>query len=117
MEGLAIGERDCLDDGLLSLYVAQHPTRLGLLRFALDALRGKLGSERNFDVFEATEFDIETHHARLHVATDGEVTVMDAPLRYRVRPGALTVLVPGETMDTSKTTTETEDHAYTRSSL
>jgi hypothetical protein len=34
MEGLAIGERDCLDDGLLSLYVAQHPTRLGLLRFA-----------------------------------------------------------------------------------
>jgi diacylglycerol kinase family enzyme len=117
MEGLAIGERDCLDDGLLSLYVAQHPTRLGLLRFALDALRGKLGSERNFDVFETTEFDIETHHARLHVATDGEVTAMDAPLRYRVRPGALTVLVPGEKMDTRKTTTETEDYAHTRSSL
>jgi diacylglycerol kinase family enzyme len=28
------------------------------------------------------------------VATDGEVTVMQTPLRYRVRPGALTVIVP-----------------------
>jgi diacylglycerol kinase family enzyme len=30
----------------------------------------------------------------LRVATDGEVNVMKTPLRYRVRPGALTVLVP-----------------------
>jgi diacylglycerol kinase family enzyme len=28
------------------------------------------------------------------VATDGEVTAMSPPLRYRMRPGALTVLVP-----------------------
>jgi diacylglycerol kinase family enzyme len=107
MEGLSIGERDCLDDGLLSLYVAQHPTRLGLLRFAFDALRGKLGSERDFDVLEAAAFEIETHHRHLHVATDGEVTMMDAPLRYRVRPGALTVLVPAETMETRTTITTT----------
>jgi diacylglycerol kinase family enzyme len=117
MEGLAIGERDCLDDGLLSLYVAQHPTRLGLLRFAIDALLGKLGTERNFDVFEASEMEIETHRPRLHVATDGEVTMMDSPLRYRVRPGALTVLVPAETMETKTVTTETEAHAHTRPSL
>jgi diacylglycerol kinase family enzyme len=107
MEGLSIGERDCLDDGLLSLYVAQHPTRLGLLRFAFDALRGKLGSERDFDVLEAAAFEIETHHRRLHVATDGEVTMMDAPLRYRVRPGALTVMVPAETMEPTASTTTT----------
>jgi diacylglycerol kinase family enzyme len=107
MQGLSIGERDCLDDGLLSLYVAQKPTRLGLLRFAIDALRGKLGSERDFDVLEAEGFEIDTRHHRVRVATDGEVTVMNPPLRYRVRPGALTVLVPGETMEatTSKTTT------------
>jgi diacylglycerol kinase family enzyme len=117
MQGLSIGERDRLDDGLLSLYVAQHPTRFGLLRFALDAVRGKLGSERDFDVLEAAEFEVDTHRHRLRVATDGEVTVMAPPLRYRVRPGALTVLVPGATMDNKKTTTETEDHAHTRTSL
>jgi diacylglycerol kinase family enzyme len=122
MQGLAIGERDRLDDGLLSLYVAQHPTRLGLLRFAFDALLGKLGSERNFDVLEATGFEIDTHHARLHVATDGEVTVMNPPLRYRVRPGALTVLAPEATIETTTSTTttmekETDHHAHTRSPL
>lgn len=124
MQGLSIGERDRLDDGLLSLYVAQHPTRLGLLRFAIDALLGKLGSERDFDILEAAEFEIGTHHAQLHVATDGEVTQMNTPLRYRVRPGALTVLVPKATIDrarTTRTTTtsgkEAEDHAHTRSPI
>jgi diacylglycerol kinase family enzyme len=117
MEGLAIGERDCMDDGLLSLYVAQHPTRLGLLRFAIDALRGKLGSERDFDVLEADGFEIDTHRHSLHVATDGEVTLMNPPLRYRVRPGALTVLVPAATIETTTKTIsgkELDPHAHTR---
>jgi diacylglycerol kinase family enzyme len=118
MEGLAIGERDHLDDGLLSLYVAQHPTRLGLLRFAVDALLGKLGSERDFDVLEADGFEIDTHHAHLHVATDGEVTQMATPLRYRVRPGALTVLVPGRqwtstTNDNGKGSGQPCAHSFT----
>jgi diacylglycerol kinase family enzyme len=94
MEGLSIGARERLDAGVLSLYVAQRPTRFGLLRFAFDALRGKLGATRDFDVVHAPELEIDTHRRRLRVATDGEVTVMNPPLRYRVRPGALTVLVP-----------------------
>jgi diacylglycerol kinase family enzyme len=98
MQGLAIGERARLDEGVLSLYVAQHPTRLGLLRFAFDALLGRLGQERDFDVLTAPGFDIDTHRRHLLVATDGEVTEMSPPLRYRMRPGALTVLVPSPTI-------------------
>lgn len=94
MEGLSIGERARLDEGILSLYVAQRPTRLGLLRFAFDALLGRLGQERDFDVLTSPGFDIDTHRRHLLVATDGEVTEMSPPLRYRMRPGALTVLVP-----------------------
>jgi diacylglycerol kinase family enzyme len=97
MQGLAIGVRERLDAGALSLYVAQHPTRFGLLRFAFDALRARLGEERDFDVLQAGGFEIDTHRARLRVATDGEVTVMAPPLRYRSRPGALDVLVPAKT--------------------
>ena len=74
--------------------MAQNPTRLGLLRFAFDALCGRLGEEPDFDILHASAFDIDTHRRRLRVATDGEVTVMSPPLRYRMRPGALTVLVP-----------------------
>jgi diacylglycerol kinase family enzyme len=94
MQGLAIGERERLDGRTLSLYVAQRPTRFGLLRFALQALLGRLGEERDFDVVLAPEMEIETRRKRMRVSTDGEVTVMETPLRYRVRPGALKVVVP-----------------------
>jgi diacylglycerol kinase family enzyme len=94
MEGLSIGERERLSDGLLSLYMAQHPGRLGLLRFALRALMGKLAHERDVDILLAQEFEVSTLHAQIRVATDGEVNLMTSPLRYRVRPGALTVIVP-----------------------
>jgi diacylglycerol kinase family enzyme len=98
MAGLAIGERERIDDGILSLYVAQHPTRFGLLRFAFDALRGKLAKRSDFDVLHVPDLEIATRRKHLRVATDGEVTVMQPPLRYRVRPGALTVMVPAATI-------------------
>jgi len=79
---------------VLSLYVAQRPGRLGLIRFAWRALRGHLAQERDFDVMLSDQFDIRTRHRRLRVATDGEVTVMATPLRYRIRPRALAVIVP-----------------------
>lgn len=98
MQGLNIGERARLDEGVLSLYVAQRPTRLGLLRLAWHALTGRLAQQRDFDALAVHELDIDTRHRRLRVATDGEVTVMQAPLAYRIRPGALTVLVPDTRM-------------------
>jgi diacylglycerol kinase family enzyme len=94
MEGFSIGERLRLDGGTLSLYVAQRPGRLGLVRLAFRALLGKLAQQRDFDVLLAPAVEIETHHKRLRVAIDGEVTVMLTPLRYRIRPGALTVIAP-----------------------
>jgi diacylglycerol kinase family enzyme len=94
MAGLSIGERASLQDGLLSVYVAQRPGRLGLLRFGWRALFGKLAAERDFDAMLCDQFDISTEHKRLRVATDGEVTVMATPLQYKIRPGALRVIVP-----------------------
>ncbi len=94
MQGFNIGERTRIDGGMLSVYVAQRPTRFGLLKLALRALLGRLRQSREFDVFQARELAIDTHHRRLRVATDGEVTVMAPPLRYRIRPAALPVIVP-----------------------
>lgn len=94
MQGLNIGERERLDGGTLSLYVAQRPTRLGLVRLALHALTGRLHQARDFDVVLAPGMTIESRHKRMRVATDGEVTIMQPPLEYRLRSGALTVIVP-----------------------
>jgi diacylglycerol kinase family enzyme len=94
MQGLAIGARARLDGATLSVYVAQRPGRFGLLRFAWRALCGRLAQERDFDVLLSDQLEIDTRRRHLRVATDGEVTVMKTPLRYRIRPGALTVIVP-----------------------
>ncbi len=94
MEGLNIGERERLNGGQLSLYVAQRPGRLGLLKLALHALFGKLSQAKDFDMLMANDLEIATHHRRLRVATDGEVSVMNTPLQYRIRPAALDVIVP-----------------------
>ncbi len=94
MENFNLGARSCIDKGQLSLYVAHRTGRLGLLRLALGALFGGLRKQQDFDAVCTKEIWIETRHSRLRVATDGEVTMMDTPLHYRVRPGALRVLVP-----------------------
>jgi diacylglycerol kinase family enzyme len=96
MEGFDIGKRERLTGGRLSLYVAQRPGRLGLLLLAVRALMGQLREVKDFDVLVAKEILIETRHKRIRVATDGEVTVMNTPLRYHILPGALTVIVPAQ---------------------
>jgi len=94
MEGFNVGQRARLDAGKLSLYVTRHTGRLGLLRLAAMALLGTLRQAKEFEALTAEEILIETHHGRLRVALDGEVTLIDTPLRYRIRPGALRVIVP-----------------------
>ena len=94
MEGFAIGERSGMENGLLSLYVAQRPGRLRLLLLALRAFVGRLRQARDFDAMLATEIAVQSRHRRLRVATDGEVTVMTPPLAYRIRPASLLVVRP-----------------------
>ena len=94
MEGFAIGERSRMEDGLLSLYVAQRPGRWRLVQLAVRALTGHLRQARDFDAILAAEIVVRSKRKRLHVATDGEVSVMTPPLHYRVRPASLIVMRP-----------------------
>jgi diacylglycerol kinase family enzyme len=97
VENLQMGARSCLDAGRLSLYVAHRTGRLGLLRLALSALLGRLREAHDFDALCAREIWVETRRPkRLPVATDGEVLLLSTPLHYRIRPGALKVIVPKE---------------------
>ena len=97
MEGFNVGARERLDAGRLSLYVSQRRGRVGLLALGIRALFGRLHQARDFAAMTAETIVVETRHRRLHVATDGEVNVMDTPLQYRIRVRALRVLVPSPT--------------------
>ncbi len=94
IEGFDLGARKTLSAGHLSLYVAQRSGRLALLGFALRALAGRLRQARDFDALTTDRLVIATRHQRIRVSTDGEVTLMQTPLHYRIRPGALHVIVP-----------------------
>ena len=96
MERLDIGMRECLNKAQLSLYIANRTSRLGLVRLAFRALLGRLREDKDFLALCTDEVKIETRHKRLRIAFDGEVRVMETPLHYRVRPGALRVIVPNE---------------------
>ena len=88
--------RTPLDGGRLTVYAI---TRLGpwralrlVLGFALGDWRHLPGLER----ISATDLVIDARHLSLRVMNDGEVLMMPPPLRYRVRPRALTVIVPAD---------------------
>ena len=101
IDGFDLGGRKTLRAGKLSLYVAQRTGRLGLLGFAVRALFGRLRQASDFDALLSDEVMIRTRHKRMRVSTDGEVAMLGTPLRYRIRPRALEVIVPAAT-DASK---------------
>jgi diacylglycerol kinase family enzyme len=94
MENFNIGARESMACAQLSLYLTQRTGRFGLLRLALLALFGRLRQARDFDMVTAHALVVHTSHKRIRVATDGEVNLMESPLRYRILPGALRVIVP-----------------------
>ncbi|MGI9164873.1 MAG: diacylglycerol/lipid kinase family protein [Pyrinomonadaceae bacterium] len=96
MESLNVGTRSCLNAGKLSVYITRETGRLGLLRLAFRAFFGGLRNDKDFIALCSKEIWIKTKHRRLRVAMDGEVTLMQPPLHYRIRPLSLRVLVPEE---------------------
>lgn len=94
IEGFNLGARSCLDAGHLSLYITRDLGRLGLLRLALRAFLRRLRDDKDFDALCVEDVAIETRRRGLRVSTDGEVTLMTAPFRFRVRRAALQVIVP-----------------------
>ena len=74
-------------------YVAPYAGRYTLMALALKALLGFV-SDVDLAAFETDQTEVRMHRDQVHVATDGEVTVMRSPLHYRSLPGALRVVVP-----------------------
>jgi diacylglycerol kinase family enzyme len=96
MEGFNVGTRARLDRGELSVYLAPDARPLDLLVFAFRALLHRLRGVSRFEVLRTTELTIQARTDPVRVATDGELAMLRTPLKYRVRPGALHVVVPRE---------------------
>ncbi|MGH3072554.1 MAG: diacylglycerol/lipid kinase family protein [Gaiellaceae bacterium] len=73
---LSLGERERLDEGLLHLYVPHGIRRI------------------TWEERACAELEVGSPLPRLRAAIDGEPAELDAPVRFRIEPQALRVLVP-----------------------
>lgn len=94
LDATALGTRDTLDRGELCLYIARTGSRLTLLWLMVKAVFGRLKPAQDFEMIRTADIEINSRSSRLRVAADGELEKMKPPLRYRIRPHALRVLVP-----------------------
>jgi diacylglycerol kinase family enzyme len=89
------GTRDRVDRGELFVLVLRRKSRFG---FCLAALRSLLGRARRDDVVRLEHVDeltVDSRSRSLHLSLDGETVKMKPPLRYRIKPGVLTVISTG----------------------
>jgi diacylglycerol kinase family enzyme len=84
------------DRSLLNVYFAHSTNAFGLVWLIVRAAFRTLDSARKFEAFTLKEVTIHTRRRSARVSIDGEVADLPTPLHYRVRRGALKVVVPLE---------------------
>lgn len=94
LEAGEIGQRESLTEGKLSVYAVSHRSRLSLLWFAARALVGKARHDVDFVTLgECETLKVSSTSNSIEIALDGEVQRLESPLEFRIRPGALNVVV------------------------
>ena len=91
---LGLGKRERLDEGELCLYAIRARSRLGLFWAGIRGVFGRLDQQRDFITAYVTEAEIGADRPTLTLSADGETVRMETPLRYRLRPKALRLIVP-----------------------
>lgn len=87
--------RASLDAGRLGLYVARDFGGWWVVRFLFRLLLGQPWRQHpDLDAVEAPRLTVLSPRRTLRVMLDGEAVLLASPLRFRIRPGALTILAP-----------------------
>lgn len=97
LEGMSLGQRTCLDAGLLGICTSSHVGVPGLLRIAFRALLGTVRKDRDFTALSARKLIVRRKKkGSIHVSLDGEVRLLKMPLEYSILPRAICVIAPTE---------------------
>jgi diacylglycerol kinase family enzyme len=78
----------------LSLYFLHRQGRWGLVVLLWKTVTGRLKQWKDFEAIATEHVTIKAKRSRLRVAFDGETSLVEPPLEYRIRPKALKVIVP-----------------------
>jgi diacylglycerol kinase family enzyme len=90
----ALGRREALDEGELCLYAVRARSRAHLFWAGIRGIFGRLDQQRDFVTFYVSEAEVSSNRDALIVSADGETIRLETPLKYRIRPKALKLIVP-----------------------
>lgn len=97
METFKLAGQECLGEGKFALYIARMSGRTTILHLGLRVVLGCLRPGVDYDVICVDDVTIETlRHRGMRAAVDGELERLKSPLRFRVEPKDLQVMVPRE---------------------
>ncbi len=92
LDGVGLTDRNQLDEGVLTVFVARTSSRLGLLKIGVYTLFGQAEQLEIFDIYHPESLVINTRRPSLSVSHDGEVSKMATPLEFSICKKALKVL-------------------------
>jgi diacylglycerol kinase family enzyme len=91
-----LASRDTLNQHILDVRILRGDRRFSRIRVLAEAVVGRLSHSTLLDCKLCRRIEIDADGGEIDVAVDGEVETMTLPIRYRSRPGALAVLIPGD---------------------
>lgn len=94
LRDLAMDVARCMKKDLLAVVLMKKITKLELVRVIFRGIFKTIEKEERLDSFCVDSLTIHTHHPRQTVALDGEMFVMNSPLRVRAWPKALKMVLP-----------------------
>ena len=86
--------RQSLDRGTLTLYVLRHLTPRDFIRLTTRMLLGRWKNDEALSMESVNSVTIDTRKDLIKVMFDGEVETLHTPLQFKIRPKALSVIVP-----------------------
>jgi diacylglycerol kinase family enzyme len=110
------GSRARLDTGELGLAAAEIGRAADVAAFVAADAAGRLGSVAGWSEWTAPSFTV-TSGAPIEVGIDGEAMVIDAPLEFRSRPGAVRIRLPHDAPGYSPAAIEAYSPAWTIGAL
>jgi diacylglycerol kinase family enzyme len=91
--------RSRLDGGMLSLYLLRQLTLADALRLGVGMLAGSWRNDGMLEIDNVRSVTIRTRGEKVRAMVDGEVLLLDAPLSFRIKPLALSIIAPPDDGD------------------
>jgi diacylglycerol kinase family enzyme len=87
-------QRRSLDSGRLGVFAVSAATGAQAAEVVTLALAGRANVSQHAHVFECEEFVVDSRSGSAFAGIDGEALDLPTPLRFRIHPGGLRMLVP-----------------------